>query len=154
MKGYKPNHVAALQTAFTIHRIEDIKARAAGCDRGMQTVHDFAPYPSKMLCYNLKLLLQPLAVHVTEKGAHLSTTTLADLRAAWVGILWGSSAWMFLPVGSTAGFLMGSPPGPGSTYLPSKACHRAQHSMTQTSSLANFKPAACHHAKMAAWGKA
>ncbi len=60
---------------------------------------------------------------------YLSTTTLADLRAAWVGILWGSRAWMFLPVGSTLGFLMGSPPGPGSTYPPFSACHIAQHEL-------------------------
>ncbi len=29
---------------------------------------------------------------------------------------------MFLPVGRTLGFLMGSPPGPGSTYPPFRAC--------------------------------
>ena len=44
-----------------------------------------------------------------------STTTSADLTAAAVGIDCGSSAWMFLPVGSTPGLRIGSPPGPGST---------------------------------------
>ena len=34
-----------------------------------------------------------------------STTTLADATAAVVGMDCGSSAWMFLPVGSTFGFL-------------------------------------------------
>mmetsp|Transcript_27247 Transcript_27247/g.59505 ORF Transcript_27247/g.59505 Transcript_27247/m.59505 type:complete len:226 (-) Transcript_27247:3093-3770(-) len=44
-----------------------------------------------------------------------STTTPADCMAAEVGIAWGSRAWMFLPVGSTSGLRMGSPPGPGRT---------------------------------------
>ena len=58
---------------------------------------------------------RPVCHQMQNDCLYLSTTTLADLRAAWVGILWGSRAWMFLPVGSTLGFLMGSPPGPGST---------------------------------------
>ena len=53
------------------------------------------------------------AMHICcRQGTHRSTMILADFRAACVGMLWGSRAWMFLPVGRTAGFLMGSPPGP------------------------------------------
>ena len=48
--------------------------------------------------------------------------TRAFLSAAAVGMDCGSSAWMFLPVGSTPGLRIGSPPGPGSVYLPSRAC--------------------------------
>ena len=45
----------------------------------------------------------------------LSTTDLAAATAAVVGIDCGSSACIFLPLGNTLGFLMGSPPGPGNT---------------------------------------
>lgn len=85
---------------------------------------------NRKLCCTLELFCRQSRMCIKcIKGAYLSTTTRADLSAAWVGMLWGSSAWMFLPVGSTAGFLMGSPPGPGSTYLPSRACHKAQPSL-------------------------
>ena len=46
---------------------------------------------------------------------NLSTTDFAAATAAVVGIDCGSSAWIFLPLGKTPGFLMGSPPGPGKT---------------------------------------
>mmetsp|Transcript_3234 Transcript_3234/g.7519 ORF Transcript_3234/g.7519 Transcript_3234/m.7519 type:complete len:339 (+) Transcript_3234:936-1952(+) len=61
-----------------------------------------------------------------------STTTLADAMAAEVGMAWGSRAWMFLPVGSTLGLRIGSPPGPGSTYCPSSASVRAPSSLSVT----------------------
>jgi hypothetical protein len=46
-----------------------------------------------------------------------STTLVPHSTAAVVGMLCGSSACMFLPVGSTSGLRMGSPPGPGTMYL-------------------------------------
>mmetsp|Transcript_10764 Transcript_10764/g.45827 ORF Transcript_10764/g.45827 Transcript_10764/m.45827 type:complete len:224 (+) Transcript_10764:1295-1966(+) len=61
-----------------------------------------------------------------------STTTFADASAAEVGIAWGSSAWMFLPVGRTLGLRMGSPPGPGSTYSPLSASVSAPSSLSLT----------------------
>mmetsp|Transcript_17926 Transcript_17926/g.50515 ORF Transcript_17926/g.50515 Transcript_17926/m.50515 type:complete len:298 (-) Transcript_17926:2176-3069(-) len=61
-----------------------------------------------------------------------STTTCALWMAAEVGMAWGSSAWMFFPVGSTSGFRMGSPPGPGSTYSPSRPSTSAPSSLSFT----------------------
>ena len=45
---------------------------------------------------------------VESRSSSLSTTTEAQSTAAFVGIDWESSACMFLPVGSTSGFRMGS----------------------------------------------
>lgn len=59
-----------------------------------------------------------------------STTILADWTAAAVGIDWGSRAWMFLPVGNTSGLRMGSPPGPGNMYSPSKPLSNAPSSLS------------------------
>mmetsp|Transcript_9636 Transcript_9636/g.16658 ORF Transcript_9636/g.16658 Transcript_9636/m.16658 type:complete len:272 (-) Transcript_9636:2642-3457(-) len=59
-----------------------------------------------------------------------STTVLAARMAAAVGIACGSRAWMFLPVGSTSGLRMGSPPGPGRTYSPFRARMRARSSLS------------------------
>merc|ERR1740138_1451213 len=42
---------------------------------------------------------------------------------------------MFLPVGNTPGFLIGSPPGPGSMYCPSNASTRAPNSLSATTCL-------------------
>merc|ERR1712216_554705 len=42
---------------------------------------------------------------------------------------------MFLPVGNTPGFLIGSPPGPGSMYCPSKASTSAPSSLSATTCL-------------------
>ena len=39
---------------------------------------------------------------------------------------------MFFPVGRTSGFLMGSPPGPGSTYSPLSAFIRESSSASFT----------------------
>lgn len=67
-------------------------------------------------------------VHKQERG-HVGqgrAPTRAFFSAAAVGMDWGSRAWMFLPVGSTPGLRMGSPPGPGSVYLPSRACGGAE----------------------------
>mmetsp|Transcript_39021 Transcript_39021/g.85332 ORF Transcript_39021/g.85332 Transcript_39021/m.85332 type:complete len:201 (-) Transcript_39021:2738-3340(-) len=44
----------------------------------------------------------------------------------------GSNACMFLPVGSTSGFRMGSPPGPGSMYSPLSAFSSPGSSLLQT----------------------
>mmetsp|Transcript_45111 Transcript_45111/g.134703 ORF Transcript_45111/g.134703 Transcript_45111/m.134703 type:complete len:284 (+) Transcript_45111:1154-2005(+) len=74
--------------------------------------------------------LPPLSV--LSRSMRRSTTTAADLMAATVGMDCGSSAWMFLPVGSTSGLRMGSPPGPGSTYLPSRPSTRAPSSLSLT----------------------
>mmetsp|Transcript_21123 Transcript_21123/g.66895 ORF Transcript_21123/g.66895 Transcript_21123/m.66895 type:complete len:243 (-) Transcript_21123:2517-3245(-) len=61
-----------------------------------------------------------------------STTMEALWSAAPVGMDWGSSAWMFLPVGRTSGLRMGSPPGPGMMYLPLRASTRAWISLSLT----------------------
>jgi len=67
-----------------------------------------------------------------SRSSSRSTTTRADLMAACVGMDCGSSAWMFLPVGSTEGLRMGSPPGPGSTYSPFSASVSAPSSLSLT----------------------
>mmetsp|Transcript_32456 Transcript_32456/g.89518 ORF Transcript_32456/g.89518 Transcript_32456/m.89518 type:complete len:205 (+) Transcript_32456:1158-1772(+) len=64
-----------------------------------------------------------------------STTTSAVSAAAFVGIDCGSSACMFLPVGRTSGFRIGSPPGPGSMYWPLSARIRLGSSLFRTTSL-------------------
>mmetsp|Transcript_68140 Transcript_68140/g.190257 ORF Transcript_68140/g.190257 Transcript_68140/m.190257 type:complete len:204 (-) Transcript_68140:67-678(-) len=63
------------------------------------------------------------------------TTTKAVSTAAFVGIDWGSRACMFLPVGSTSGFRIGSPPGPGSMNSPLSARTRLGSSLLHTISL-------------------
>ena len=77
------------------------------------------------------MLSVPQSVNATDSGSsplsfsnrsnNFSTTRFAHSTAAVVGIDWGSRACMFLPVGSTPGLRMGSPPGPGSMYWPSSA---------------------------------
>merc|ERR1719472_591058 len=42
---------------------------------------------------------------------------------------------MFLPVGKTPGLRIGSPPGPGSMYCPSKASTNAPSSLSATTCL-------------------
>merc|ERR1719324_1629830 len=42
---------------------------------------------------------------------------------------------MFLPVGKTPGLRIGSPPGPGSMYCPSKASTSAPSSLSATTCL-------------------
>mmetsp|Transcript_3193 Transcript_3193/g.5539 ORF Transcript_3193/g.5539 Transcript_3193/m.5539 type:complete len:238 (+) Transcript_3193:1568-2281(+) len=49
-------------------------------------------------------------------------------------MLCGSKACKFLPVGSTSGFRMGSPPGPGIMYRPSRAAIKAPSSLSRTTS--------------------
>mmetsp|Transcript_9378 Transcript_9378/g.32626 ORF Transcript_9378/g.32626 Transcript_9378/m.32626 type:complete len:202 (-) Transcript_9378:2428-3033(-) len=66
------------------------------------------------------------------RSSRRSTTTEADCSAAAVGMACGSSAWMFLPVGSTSGLRMGSPPGPGTMYCPSSASLSAPSSLSFT----------------------
>mmetsp|Transcript_722 Transcript_722/g.2427 ORF Transcript_722/g.2427 Transcript_722/m.2427 type:complete len:341 (+) Transcript_722:887-1909(+) len=67
-----------------------------------------------------------------RRSMRRSTTTLAQSTAAWVGMDWGSRACMFLPVGSTSGLRMGSPPGPGVMNLPSSASTSAPSSLSAT----------------------
>mmetsp|Transcript_38127 Transcript_38127/g.78204 ORF Transcript_38127/g.78204 Transcript_38127/m.78204 type:complete len:248 (+) Transcript_38127:816-1559(+) len=67
-----------------------------------------------------------------RRSSRRSTTTLAQSTAADVGMDCGSSACMFLPVGSTSGLRMGSPPGPGTMYLPSSAPMSAPSSLSAT----------------------
>mmetsp|Transcript_11267 Transcript_11267/g.45616 ORF Transcript_11267/g.45616 Transcript_11267/m.45616 type:complete len:271 (+) Transcript_11267:1010-1822(+) len=71
-------------------------------------------------------------VSFSRRASSLSTTRFAQSTAADVGIDCGSSACMFLPVGRTAGFRMGSPPGPGSMYVPSRASASAPSSLSAT----------------------
>mmetsp|Transcript_27653 Transcript_27653/g.70481 ORF Transcript_27653/g.70481 Transcript_27653/m.70481 type:complete len:274 (+) Transcript_27653:1441-2262(+) len=61
-----------------------------------------------------------------------STTSLAQSHAAVVGIACGSSACMFLPVGSTSGLRIGSPPGPGVMKEPSRPSRSAPISLSAT----------------------
>mmetsp|Transcript_63912 Transcript_63912/g.119907 ORF Transcript_63912/g.119907 Transcript_63912/m.119907 type:complete len:331 (-) Transcript_63912:2264-3256(-) len=89
------------------------------------------------------MLSVPQSVNATDSG-HLSslsclrrskslfTTERAQSTAAAVGMLWGSKACMFLPVGSTSGLRIGSPPGPGVMYLPSSADMSAPNSLSAT----------------------
>mmetsp|Transcript_61229 Transcript_61229/g.189715 ORF Transcript_61229/g.189715 Transcript_61229/m.189715 type:complete len:205 (+) Transcript_61229:1426-2040(+) len=68
------------------------------------------------------------------RSSSLSTTTSAVSAAAFVGMDWGSSACMFLPVGRTSGLRMGSPPGPGSMNSPLSARSRLGSSLLRTTS--------------------
>mmetsp|Transcript_21243 Transcript_21243/g.42409 ORF Transcript_21243/g.42409 Transcript_21243/m.42409 type:complete len:251 (+) Transcript_21243:920-1672(+) len=65
----------------------------------------------------------------------LLQTASAHSTAAVVGMLWGSSACMLAPVGSTSGLRIGSPPGPGRMYSPSRAEVNAPSSLSATTCL-------------------
>lgn len=69
------------------------------------------------------------------RSSSRSTTTLAQSSAAEVGMADGSSACMFLPVGSTSGLRIGSPPGPGVMNEPSSPSSSAPISLSATTCL-------------------
>mmetsp|Transcript_328 Transcript_328/g.508 ORF Transcript_328/g.508 Transcript_328/m.508 type:complete len:248 (+) Transcript_328:670-1413(+) len=72
------------------------------------------------------------------RSSSRSTTTLAQSHAAVVGMACGSRACMFLPVGSTSGLRIGSPPGPGSVNLASRPSSSAPISLSATTCLRQY----------------